>query len=166
MNHFLKGLFFLASIHLGKAQISIDSALKTLNTGDIPYKYIHEIENTSFLLLDARTKAEYTVSHLKKAQWIGTKKNEIQSFINNHPIPNLPVVVYCSIGVRSEQVARVLKKAGYPEVYNLYGGIFAWNNANLPLFKNDSTTTAIHGFNKQWSTLLTKGNVVLPKKKK
>jgi rhodanese-related sulfurtransferase len=27
----------------------------------------------------------------------------------------------------------VLRKAGFPEVYNLKGGVLAWESANLPL---------------------------------
>jgi len=32
--------------------------------------------------------------------------------------------VYCSLGIRSEVIAKKLKKAGYTNVFNLYGGIF------------------------------------------
>ena len=36
--------------------------------------------------------------------------------------------MYCSIGKRSEKVTQKLKKAGYNNVSNLYGGIFEWVN--------------------------------------
>jgi len=37
-----------------------------------------------------------------------------------------PVVLYCRSGVRSEQAARVLLAAGYPEVSHLAGGVLSW----------------------------------------
>lgn len=44
-----------------------------------------------------------------------------------------PVVAYCRSGSRSNKAATQLRKAGYTQVYNLAGGILAWENANLPL---------------------------------
>lgn len=44
-----------------------------------------------------------------------------------------PVVAYCRSGSRSNKAAAQLRKAGYEQVYNLAGGILAWENANLPL---------------------------------
>lgn len=44
-----------------------------------------------------------------------------------------PVVAYCRSGSRSNKAATQLRKAGYEQVYNLAGGILAWENANLPL---------------------------------
>lgn len=46
-----------------------------------------------------------------------------------------PVVAYCRSGNRSNKAATQLRKAGYEQVYNLAGGILAWENANLPLNK-------------------------------
>jgi rhodanese-related sulfurtransferase len=43
-----------------------------------------------------------------------------------------PVVVYCRTGHRSMSAAATLKKAGFEKVYNLTGGITAWQKENLP----------------------------------
>lgn len=42
------------------------------------------------------------------------------------------VVVYCRSGHRSMGAAGTLKKAGFEKVYNLTGGIVAWQKDNLP----------------------------------
>ncbi len=47
------------------------------------------------------------------------------------------VVVYCSVGYRSEKIAEKLKAAGYKNVFNLYGGIFEWENQNLPVYDSN-----------------------------
>ena len=105
-------------------------------------------------LLDAREKEEYEVSHIPGARYIGYdhfKLKDIEKLDKS-----IPVVVYCSIGYRSEKVSEILKRSGFKKVYNLYGSIFAWANAGLPL--NDlsgKTTKRIHGYNKDWSRWIT-----------
>jgi rhodanese-related sulfurtransferase len=44
-----------------------------------------------------------------------------------------PVIVNCRSGSQSQAACHVLRKAGFDEVYNLKGGILAWESANLPL---------------------------------
>ncbi len=46
-----------------------------------------------------------------------------------------PVLVYCRSGSRSGHACQILTKAGFEDVYNLAGGIMAWEAANLPLSK-------------------------------
>jgi rhodanese-related sulfurtransferase len=46
-----------------------------------------------------------------------------------------PVIVGCRSGSRSHSAAALLAKAGFAQVYNLQGGLLAWQNANLPLVK-------------------------------
>ncbi len=38
-----------------------------------------------------------------------------------------PVVCICHHGVRSAQVVAFLQRQGYPQVYNLAGGVDAWS---------------------------------------
>jgi predicted sulfurtransferase len=66
--------------------------------------------------------------------------------------------VYCSLGVRSEDIAETLQKAGYTNIKNLYGGIFNWKNNNLPVVnRQQKPTDSVHVYSKQWGKWLTKG---------
>jgi 3-mercaptopyruvate sulfurtransferase SseA len=66
--------------------------------------------------------------------------------------------VYCSLGIRSETVASKLKKAGFTNVYNLYGGIFEWKHNDFPIYNsNEKETDSIHAFSKDWSKWAKKG---------
>jgi 3-mercaptopyruvate sulfurtransferase SseA len=67
------------------------------------------------------------------------------------------IVVYCSIGARSQDIGKKLKSAGYKEVYNLYGGIFHWVNEDYPVYKNEEETDEVHAFSKIWGFGLKKG---------
>ncbi|HWH49237.1 MAG TPA: rhodanese-like domain-containing protein [Burkholderiales bacterium] len=44
-----------------------------------------------------------------------------------------PVVFYCQSGARSAQASAFLNSKGWPEVYNLAGGINAWIGNGMPV---------------------------------
>ncbi len=44
-----------------------------------------------------------------------------------------PVIVTCRTGNRSVKGAVLLRKHGFPVVYNLAGGLLAWEKDNLPV---------------------------------
>ena len=47
--------------------------------------------------------------------------------------PDKPVLVYCSVGARSQDIGKKLVQKGF-SVVNLYGGIFQWVNDELPVY--------------------------------
>lgn len=113
----------------------------------------------NFVLLDTREKAEYKVSHLENAQWVGYDtfdKKRLKDIPKDQPI-----VVYCSIGYRSERIGEQLLKMGYEEVYNLNGGIFEWVNQDQELVESkDKATDKVHAYSKSWGVWLDKGEKV------
>lgn len=44
-----------------------------------------------------------------------------------------PLLLICAVGGRSYAVGQYFYRKGYPEIYNLKGGIDAWKRAGLPL---------------------------------
>lgn len=46
-----------------------------------------------------------------------------------------PVFVYCAVGGRSSKAAQQLQQAGVKTVYNLSGGMQAWQQAGFPTTK-------------------------------
>ncbi len=141
------------------AQKKLDKTLRKLNKQSVPYAYVNDLELTENLIIfDTREKAEFDVSHIKKSVWVGYEKFELETVINNFSDKNEPILVYCSIGVRSEDIGEKLQKAGYTNVKNLYGGIFEWKNQGLEVFNNaEVATDSIHAFDKYWGKLLHEG---------
>ena len=141
------------------AQDKLDRTLKKFNKESVPYIHVPEIADTeNVVLFDTRKKEEYTVSHLKNAIWVGHKKFEQDTVALHFPDKNTPIIVYCSIGVRSENIGEKLQKAGYTNVKNLYGGIFEWKNQGNAVYNSNALETdSIHAFNKHWGKLLRKG---------
>ncbi len=106
-------------------------------------------DKNGVVVLDAREETEFRVSHIKGALNVGYDR------LNLRVVKRLPkdakIVIYCSIGYRSEKVGEKLKKAGYTNVYNLYGGIFDWSNNGYPLENmGGSPTRKVHGYDQEW----------------
>jgi len=108
----------------------------------------------SFLLLDAREKEEYNVSHLEGALYLGYDDPDY-SVLQDVNL-DTELIVYCSIGARSEKMGKKLKKMGFTKVKNVYGSIFEWANQGYPLVDvNNASTNIVHGYNKRWSRWVT-----------
>ena len=108
------------------------------------------------LFLDTREKAEYQVSHIENAVWVGYRDFSLQRVAG---IPRqTPVVVYCSVGYRSEKIGEKLLQAGFTNVHNLYGSIFEWVNQGYPVFKSPAEQTShVHAYSRSWGKWLRKG---------
>ena len=155
-------IFTLLSI-VGFSQETLSELLTIQNTKGIPYITVQELAmpKTKAIILDARELEEYNVSHIKKAIFVGYNSFQIDLVKNKLPNKNETIVVYCSLGIRSESIANKLKKAGYNKVFNLYGGIFEWKNNNFKVYNSEGKETDnIHAFSKEWSKWLLKGNKV------
>lgn len=116
--------------------------------------------NDSVYILDAREKAEFEVSHLPEAIFTGYSGFSVEEFSHKFKDKSAPLVVYCSIGIRSENVADKLQKAGYTNVSNLYGGIFEWKNTGYKVYQNGLETNKVHTFSKHWAKYLEKGEKI------
>ena len=104
-----------------------------------------------YVFLDAREKEEFATSHISDAIHIGYDDFEIDTVIDKIP-KDSELIVYCSIGYRSEKIGKKLKKYGYTNVYNLYGSIFEWVNQHHPVFDtNNKSTNKLHTYSKKWS---------------
>ncbi len=145
------------------AQNSLDDLLKHSTSHEVPFISVQELAmpKTNAVILDAREQEEYNVSHLKDAIFVGYNHCKMDSLRNILTNKNQKIVVYCSLGIRSETIAKKLQKEGYTNVYNLYGGIFQWKNEDFPVFDSqEEETENVHVFSKTWSKWLLKGNKV------
>ena len=161
---FLSILLFVLSIW---SQDKLDQTLKKFNKESVPYIYTNDLASVEgTILLDTRKKEEYEVSHLKNAIWVGHKEFDEDRVRSKIPDKEATIVVYCSIGVRSENIGEKLMDMGYRNVKNLYGGIFDWKNTDRPVYNlNNQQTDSVHAFSKHWGKLLTKGIKVYDKTK-
>jgi rhodanese-related sulfurtransferase len=113
---------------------------------------------TSCTFLDAREKNEFDVSHINNSIYVGYNDFKLDAVKNIDK--NTPIIVYCSVGYRSEKISEKLIAAGYKNVQNMYGGIFEWKNENNIVVDKNGTTNNVHAFNKTWGIWLKKGKKV------
>lgn len=103
------------------------------------------------ILLDARSEAEYQLSHIQQAERIDPYYPNLEALTLSK---DMPIVVYCSVGYRSARIAQQLQQVGFSHVYNLEGSIFQWANEKRSVYKNDCPTTLVHPYNALWGQLL------------
>lgn len=119
----------------------------------------HSSSDSSVLYLDAREQEEFAVSHLPGARCIGYEHFDEAAVAGLKK--DQPIVVYCSVGIRSERIAERLITMGFTNVSNLYGGLFEWVNQEQSLVNEEGKhTKRVHGYNRLWSIWLRKGEKV------
>lgn len=140
---------------------SYNTLLKSLLKHSVTEISVDSLEQCvgEVVLLDARELAEFNVSHIKGARHVGYDKFTTASLSD---IPkNKRIVVYCSVGFRSEKVTEKLIAAGYTNIANLYGGMFEWvNQGNTVVDNTGKSTLRVHAFSKAWGIWLTRGQKV------
>lgn len=150
-------LFCFANVLTGQisrtTNAEFEQKIDALLSETIPFAYVEELKQKSLdnlILLDAREWEEYKVSHIANAKFIGYKNPD---FTNLHQLSkDMEVIVYCSIGYRSEKIAEKLKSQGFTNVRNLYGSIFEWVNQGQEIVDmTGKPTLNIHTYNKRWS---------------
>jgi len=156
---FLYCFLFLGLQYSYGQSLPYQTLLKGLYDSSFPVVKPEQItELTNYQVLDAREKVEYQVSHLQHAKWVGHETFSLKTVAELDK--NKPILIYCTVGARSEEVGKTLQKAGFKKVYNLYGGIFHWVNEGRTVFANGKPTLRVHAYSKPWSVWLIKGEKV------
>ncbi|MBI5557769.1 MAG: sulfurtransferase [Deltaproteobacteria bacterium] len=88
-------------------------------------RYMEAKPAGTYTLLDVRQPKEYESAHIAGAKLIPV--GELDHRLDELD-PEKPAIVYCAIGGRSRIAAQMLSGKGFREVYNLSGGIRAWND--------------------------------------
>lgn len=112
---------FAGAMVPGINQLKVHEAIRLMNDQDA-------------FPLDVRLEKEFKGGHIANACHIplgalDTRVREIEKHKEK------PVLVHCQSGNRSMEAAKILKKHGFTDIYNLSGGLSAWSGANLPLTK-------------------------------
>lgn len=134
--------------------------LETLYKKTVPFVSVAELKKMpNAVLLDTRAKAEFDVSHLPNARWVGYDDFDLKRVQGIDK--NASVVLYCSVGYRSERVGEKLLVAGYRHVTNLYGSLFEWVNQGNPVVDNQGKQTRrVHAYSRPWGVWLNRGEKV------
>jgi len=91
--------------------------------------------NAAFIILDVRTPAEYAEGHIEGAINIDFYSSEFEEMVKALDRDDT-YFIYCRSGNRSGQARNLMEGLGFAEVYNLSGGINAWQDAGLATVKD------------------------------
>lgn len=153
-------LFALFSFLQTKAQIQSGAysvMLSALLSHSVPEISVEQLtQKNVVLLLDAREADEYSISRIKGATHVGYEHFDISAL--RHVSKEQDIVVYCSVGYRSEKIGEKLRLAGFKNVSNLYGGIFEWiNQGHVVVDTNNQPTQYVHAYSTTWGIWLNEG---------
>ena len=146
---------------IAEAQSDFDKKLKSLYKNSVPIISTTVLNQSlekkeSIILLDTRTPEEFEVSHLPGAYFLDYDHFSPAKVdkIDRHT----KIIVYCTVGYRSERIGEKLRSLGFTTVYNLYGGILQWKNDNKTVVNMaNHSTDSVHTYNKDWSRWLING---------
>jgi rhodanese-related sulfurtransferase len=92
------------------------------------------INHEEAVVLDVRGDAEFKEGHILNSlhipmKYLSDQMRKLEKYRSR------PIITACRTGQQSAGACTMLRKHGFERVYNLSGGILAWQNASLPLTK-------------------------------
>jgi rhodanese-related sulfurtransferase len=99
-----------------------------------PATFAAKMASNPGTLLDVRTPEEIAEGKISGSMAINYNDENFAESLSELD-PNKPVYVYCAAGGRSSKTATILGEKGFQLVYNLDGGITAWQEAGMPTTK-------------------------------
>jgi rhodanese-related sulfurtransferase len=86
------------------------------------------------VVVDVSEPEEFALGHMNNAKNVpfGQLEDKLTAQVKNK---ELPLILVCTSGARSNRAVGVAKKLGYSNVQAMAGGLKSWKEANLPLEK-------------------------------
>jgi rhodanese-related sulfurtransferase len=97
-------------------------------------KLLENYNGKDSLIFDCREQDEWDQGHLAKINLIPLSQLEAR-FEELKPFTDLPIYIHCRSGKRSMNACLFLQSQGFSELYNVEGGILAWNEAGYPIIQ-------------------------------
>lgn len=85
---------------------------------------IDDDRDNAYIILDVRDEASYDAGHIPGAANVPLKELGYRMFALDK---TKDIVAYCKTGAQSRIACQILVNGGFKDVYNLVGGIKAWN---------------------------------------
>ncbi len=92
------------------------------------------IADKKVMVLDVRTAAEFASGHVHGAVNLDTRDPDFQAKLAKLD-KTRPYLVHCAVGMRSAKACTAMDKLDFKTVYDLKGGLTAWQKAGLPVEK-------------------------------
>ncbi len=132
-NHYILVLAFAVVSYLLIQDVveSLTRKYKSLS----PLLTVAKINQGDLSIIDVREPAEYGKGHIDGARNIPVGKLE-QHIETLMELKDKPILLVCQTGTRSAPACKTLLKKGFSDIYQLTGGIDAWQDNKYPLTRN------------------------------
>lgn len=123
--------FLVAALFVTLALLVAHTLLGGKNNID-PQQATLMMNHEDAVVVDVRPMADFGKGHIKNA--VNIPINGFSSQVGQlEKNKDRPIIVSCRSGNQSQMACRQLRKAGFEKVFNLRGGVMAWEAANLPV---------------------------------
>lgn len=114
-----------------KSSEQTESTAKVINLGAKEFAE----KSPSWTILDVRTPGEVAQGKIEGAVVIDFYQPDFLDQVSKIS-KDQEIYIYCAVGARSEEAARILIQQGYTKVYHLQGGIQSWYQNGFPISQN------------------------------
>ena len=127
-------------LSMGMVAVTLALVMNELSRFTQGYKAVSPAQLTQLINRENALVVDVSpINDFEKGHIVGSKQVTLSQFDPENKllakVKELPVAVVCRNGMQSAQAAKRLVKAGFTQVYQLDGGIGAWQGADLPLAK-------------------------------
>jgi rhodanese-related sulfurtransferase len=97
-----------------------------------PMNAVTKMNGDNVVIIDVREPHEFILGHIENAinTPLGKLKEQLKS-LETHK--NKDILVVCQSGTRSAQACKTLINAGFEKIFNLDGGMQAWEDNKFPI---------------------------------
>lgn len=97
------------------------------------YFHLEYLKRDPSLILDVREPFEFRGKRLREA--INIPSSREMKALTDTLDRNYSLFLYCTTGYRSKRAAEKLYESGFPNIFNLEGGLAAWKKEEMPVVK-------------------------------
>jgi len=99
-----------------------------------PKQATEMINREDAVVLDIRSMNDFQTGHIINAINIpgNALKNQLKQLAKHK---QSPIIVACRSGAQSTAACKQLREANFEKVFNMQGGMLAWQNDDLPISK-------------------------------
>lgn len=110
------------------------SCSQQTETGQLtPAVFAEKMKTTGVVVLDVRTIDEFNSGHIEGAKQLDYYETDSFNASIDALDKNVTYLLYCRSGGRSGTTYDMMAQKGFKNVYNLEGGMLAWQKANMPV---------------------------------
>ena len=124
----------LAQEKAAKPAAEKKAAAKVENIKPEQFDALRKADTNSTVVLDVRTKKEYREGHIPGSVLIDFNADDFEQQVAKLD-KSKTYLVHCASGGRSARACKKMDQLGFQKLYNLEGGMGAWEKAGKPVKK-------------------------------